>query len=357
MQPRDVVHRFLTGVGRRSEAESYLELFRAARSESFAVIAADDDAVRDGADALVVDLVYLARLDLRPVTVVGTAEFAEILREWLADDVDAEIATDAAAAIDAARRGALPIMVADRDRLAALTRELATRKLLLLGAWRGLEPADAPVPSIVDVVVDTDALLPQLSAPQAELLRFARDLLLAAPQPMTVAVTSPFGLLRELFTVRGAGTLLRRGAAIARHPNLAAIDRGRLAVLLRSAFGREPRPDVLTRDAAAVYVAGDYKGAAIVTATEHGAYLSKFAVERLAQGDGLGRDLWRAVAADHPALYWRARQHNPVTPWYTQQCEGMVRSGPWCIFWRGLPLDRVPAAVEHATSLEDDFGA
>jgi acetylglutamate kinase len=355
MQPRDVVHRFLTGVGRRSEAESYLAVFRAARPESFAVIAADDDAVRDAADALVVDLVYLARLDLRPVTVVGQRDFAEILRDWLADDVEAHIVIDAAGATEAVHQGALPLVVAARDRLGELTAALETRKLLLIGPWRGLEPRDRPVPSIVDVVADTQALLPQLSERQAELLRFASDLLVATPHAMSIAITSPFELLRELFTVRGAGTLLRRGAAIARHADFDGIDRARLAALLSSAFGRTPLPVVLERKAARIYIAGDYRGAAIVTDTELGPYLSKFAVERIAQGEGLGSDLWRALAADHPELYWRARQHNPITPWYIQQCDGMARRGPWCVFWRGLAIDRVPAAVARAEALPDDF--
>src|SRR5690606_11830800 len=65
--PSRLVLRFLASVGRPAEAELYLSLFRAERPESFALIAVDRDVTGVLAEALAVDLEFLAELGLTPV--------------------------------------------------------------------------------------------------------------------------------------------------------------------------------------------------------------------------------------------------------------------------------------------------
>ena len=69
MHPRDLVVRFLASIGRPKEAETYLSLFQSER-DSFALIAVQEDVLRDEAGALVVDLQFLSRLDLSPLIAV-----------------------------------------------------------------------------------------------------------------------------------------------------------------------------------------------------------------------------------------------------------------------------------------------
>ena len=172
---------------------------------------------------------------------------------------------------------------------------------------------------------------------------------------MTVAVTSPLELLRELFTVRGAGTLIRRGAAVTRHDDYAAIDLDRLTTLIETSFGRRLDPAFWRRPVERVYIAGDYRGAAIVTPTDEGPYLSKLAVDAPARGEGIGRDLWRALTRDVPTFYWRARGENPIASWYLEQCDGMARIDSWRVYWRGLDPARIPAAIAAALAAPLDL--
>ena len=86
-----------------------------------------------------------------------------------------------------------------------------------------------------------------------------------------------------------------------------------------------------------VYVEQDYRGAALVAQTPLGGYLSKFAVTREAQGEGIGQDIWTELIADHAALFWRARADNPVRAWYERQCQGRWGSGSWTVYTRGIP--------------------
>ncbi|RMH40490.1 MAG: hypothetical protein D6689_13645 [Deltaproteobacteria bacterium] len=309
MRPSDVVLRFLASVATRGEIDYYLALFRSDRPERFAVLSVDPRVDRAALD---LDLRYLAALDLHPY------------------------------------------VARPDDDLLAVVRARRAKKVVFLGPWPGLEPRGAPVPSIVDVR-EVDALAPRLPSDQRAVVEEARRILDGADHDVTAAVTGPLDLLRELFTVRGAGTLIRRAAPIAVARRWADVDVPRVAALMRSAFGAEPHPAVFARAVAGLYVAGDYDGAAVVEPAPLGAYLSKFAVDAGARGAGIGRDLWRAVTADHPALVWRARPDNPIVSWYTAHCDGMARGDRWVVYWRGLEPQDIPRAIEFARAAPVDF--
>src|SRR5262249_43546577 len=69
--PADVVLTFLESLGRRSEAELYLKLFRRLPKESFAIIAPGGTVVRYAMGSLVEQLKFLADLDLLAPVLLG----------------------------------------------------------------------------------------------------------------------------------------------------------------------------------------------------------------------------------------------------------------------------------------------
>src|SRR5262249_30849123 len=295
--------------------------------------------MRHAAEAVAVELRFLAALGLVPVVLLGVVDPAEapthaarLARRLERDQVPAAAFVPAPVeGTAAARSGILPIVPfsAADDRVAALgafLAALATRKLIFVTRRGGFQQGGALL-SIVNLTSDTEALLRgrDLTAAEKALLRDARRLVFdLVPHKLVVSVTSPFNLLRELFTVKGAGTLLRRGAVIHAHAGLGAIDRDRLRGLLTSAFGRKPLDEALARPVDEVYLVDDYRGIAVIVRTPLGSYLTKFAVDQEAQGEGLGRDLWDAVAADHPVLFWRARHDNPINAWYGKLADGLA---------------------------------
>lgn len=375
MHPSDVVLRFLESIGRPTEAEFYLREFRAERRQSFAIISVSASAMRLSADALAFDLRFLSTLGLAPVLVFGLASpaegqpAAERLREKLRADVPCAVARPDDAGARAAE-GAIPLVPLDEppggdapsldrrfDRLADLADALETRKLVFVGRRSGLQRKSGETVSLVNIQTDAEGLRRpgELPRKQAALLSQIERILRRAPRGLTVAVTSPVDLLRELFTERGAGTLLRRGARIASYSSLGDLDPERLRQLLVSAFGREPGPRVFSQRVARALVADDYRGAAVIAEAPLAPYLSKFAVDPRARGEGLGRDLWRAVTAEFPTLFWRSRRDNPFTSWYMRHCDGMAVAGPWCVFWRGLPESKILDAIAYARGAPDDF--
>ncbi len=379
MDPADVVLRFLESVGRRSEAEFYLALFRAEAKERFATISVEASVARHALDAVVLDLRFLAALGLTPVVVLGLfepadavehaarlrrrLEKAEVPASLLSPPVDG--GTDLIAA--ATHAGTIPILpfsvtqgatVEDRvGGLGALVSGLRTHKLIFLRRRGGLRRRGAPV-SMVNLTTEFDAFVASkdlAGKAQALLVQGRRLIFDLASDKLLIAITSPLDLLRELFTVKGAGTLLRRGAVIDRRTGFLDIDALRLRALLESSFGCAPVDEFFERPVSRIYLEEGYRGAAVMKDTPLGGYLCKFAVDREAQGEGIGRDLWDRVVADYPVLFWRARPDNPVSAWYNQQCDGTARFAEWHVFWKGVAPERIAEVIAFCLSQPVDI--
>jgi acetylglutamate kinase len=169
-------------------------------------------------------------------------------------------------------------------------------------------------------------------------LQQIKELLEGLDDSASVSITSADQLTRELFTYRGAGTLVRRGEAIELHEAPEEPIATQVRARVEESFGRTlrenwwpalDRPSVLlsrSRRAAAVVVRG----------VDDLPYLDKFSVTPDAQGEGLGAAMWQVLRAHYPTLYWRSRNANPITGWYFQQAESSERRGPWVVFTNGI---------------------
>jgi hypothetical protein len=373
MDPAEAVLRFLAGVGPGSEAEFYLRLFRS-RAESFAAIVVDPGTLRENSEAVALDLRLLSALSLTPVVVLGFYQparaegYAQLLGDKLASmGVQSQPFTSAASREEiahAAARGQIPLLClheldenAREVELGRVLGGLATHKLIFLRNEGGFQ-TDGHALSVVNLSDEFAELmaLPGLSEAQKRLLAVSQRLVFElVAHELLVTVTSPLSLLHELFTVRGAGTLLRRGARIVRHDAFEGVDIERLRQLLSASFGRPLRGGVFMRPITHSYIEERYRGAALVEHTRLGSYLSKFAVTREAQGEGIGRDLWQALRADHRVLFWRARENNPIRSWYEKQCDGRVRIREWTVYWIALRPELIPEVIAHALSQPLDF--
>lgn len=379
MDAADAVLRFIEGTGRPNEAEFYLRLFRAEAKERFATIAVGAQVARNALDAVVVDLRFLATLGLVPVVVLGLIDAGEaderagrMRRRLEKAGVPAQVISDdesdlTARLTETARAGVIPIVPLDDsdgstieqryDRLATLLSALQSRKLIMLSTRGGLRLGGRRV-ELINLSTDFDALVgskdisPRQRSQLANLRRMALERL---DHRITFSLTSPLDLLRELFTARGAGTMIRRGAVVVRSGSFADVDLPRLRELLESGFGHPTVPEFFSRPVAQIYLEENYRAAAIVADTPLGAYLSKFVVEREAQGEGLGRDVWRELVADYPVLFWRSRPDNPINSWYVGECDGMSRTPEWQIFWRGLAPERIADAIAYARTAPRDI--
>ena len=391
----EAVLRFLESVSRRSEVELYLGLFRRLPKESFAIIAPGAPVIRQGQGAFTEQLRFLSDLGLAAPIVLGLFDPAQadssrdrLLRRLEAAQLDFAVHFPGEADLTETlrselRAGRWPIVQLAEDStrtadarlswLARLAEGLDSRKLVLLRrrgplrltsersltiAEKNQLSVEAGGLSLINLRTDPPLLTGQrlLRKEDATLFDHVKHLLESCTdEKLLVSITSPLDLLRELFTTQGAGTLVKRGTAITRFDSFSETQVDRLQQCIESSFGHRLREEFFATPPLAIYVEENYRGAAIVHDTEAGPYLAKFAVDRVAQGEGMGRDLWQVTSRDFPSFFWRTRADNGISAWYTSVCDGMMRLPRWHVFWRGFEPERVPRLVEHALLRGDDF--
>jgi len=170
-----------------------------------------------------------------------------------------------------------------------------------------------------------------------------------------LSITSPINLLSEIFTVKGAGTLFRKGSEILHAQGLENMDRARLLNLLETSFGKKLADGAFLESVAEAYLEKDYRGAVLLEEHPAGHYLSKFAVGQEARGEGVAMELWREVHRNHEALFWRSNVANPFNSWYRNQADGYHVSGSWQIFWRGVPAEAISEIIAYCCERPEDF--
>ena len=388
--PSEFVLRFLQTVGRTEEAEFYLRLFRQLPKPSFALIAAETDVLEQAIGSIGESVRFLSALGLFPVFAVGLltpsqphhalnlferlklekapAELVPATTAQVLERVATGLGQQRAVVLDFSE----PTVDANFELLGRLLVHLGTRKLVLLRASSGLGPkspgllrlseshqlpTDENGISVINLRTDLSPLKARggLTDNELALLQRLHTVHTLAPGLLT-SVTSPLNLLRELFTVRGAGTLIKTGSSVQRYERYSDLDYPRLAQLLEDTFGRSLRPSFAEKSPLRIYLEAGYRGAAVIYPGIHkAAYLTKFAVDRRAQGEGIGRDLWEALVREYPILYWRARTLNPISSWYATQCDGMQQVGAWRVYWRGILPRAIPGIIQDALAREQDL--
>ncbi len=243
------------------------------------------------------------------------------------------------------------------------TRELAlaerAHKIIFLTDTGGLLDQDGRIVSAVNLDEDFDELMGKSWVHSGMRLKLQQinALLRKLPRSSSVSITSPDHLAKELFTHRGAGTLVRVGERIERYESFDRIDAPRLRELLELCFGRELDPRYFeTKRPYAVYLADSYRATAIFTREEPMPYLDKFAVTTEAQGEGIGGSIWKRVRKDIPKFFWRSRATNPVNDWYAEKADGSYKTEAWSVYWCGTrSFPEIQACIERALAMPATF--
>ena len=349
---------FLDGIGRRDEYEFYLGKFQADASACFALLCPDLGSIEAGAEMLAFDLHFLLRLELVPAILLCGSDAAAMQSALAAEPIFAFQSLEAGGIgefIDSTRQAEkVPVLVAESQDLETALLQLlpgTARRVHLIRAAGGLKKS-------------TGELLPYLYT-HRENFQPLEDLeydfpalgkkLLDERPGVHLSITSPINLLQEIFTVKGAGTLLRKGSEIRHFQGLEKVDPARLLELLESSFGKRLRSRSFLEHVAESYLEKEYRGAVLLEKHPAGLYLSKFAVGREARGEGLALELWQAVCENHDALFWRSRVSNPFNSWYSNQADGYHVSGKWQIFWRGVSAEAISGIIEFCISRDEDF--
>ena len=324
---RPIIVELLRNIGGRKEVGEYLRYYAA---QKLAVIALTETVHGEQLRSVAAALSFLNQVGLETIVVHGSDERA--LRDAIGDQlrlVHAEAPLDAAL---------------------ALSEQTLPHKLVLLSAGGGISDQSGQLISAINLA-DGGTLDVNVAA-QKRIEQIAA-LLKKLPSTSSVSITSPDHLARELFTHRGAGTLVRLGEQVQSRDSFEGVDTARLRELLETCFGRALAGDYFQRKRCRrVYVTSAYRATAIVTDEAGTPYLDKFAVTRKAQGEGLGGSVWSRLRADHPRLFWRAQPGNAINGWYFKQADGSFKNEHWVVFWYGLEgFSEIQRCIEAAIAL------
>ncbi len=387
----DTIRLFLDSCGRSEEYEYYLKKFRSDRSSCFAVLAPDAAACAQGGENMDVALQYLERLGLIPAVLLSGPRAETMLAQL------PRTAQTPGGYTIFRPRGAVPALKYGKDAGSAsgghdsaydvqLTMELGAavqsargQKTSLVIVWpeaafaRALEYLSRQLRARLYLVRMAGALRDRTGEPLLYYhYRYEHSRVDLAPEDVALAdlatelaqagnrqhmsVTAPYSLLKEIFTVKGAGTMIRAGSNIQHFDSAEAVDRERLLELLGHSFGKPLADDAFLKRAGALYIEANYQGAIILERQPMGDYLSKFAVDKQARGIGIAQELWDLVIREHPRLFWRSRSHNSINRWYTSLAAGTARAEPhWQVFWRGVALDDLPRIIRYCVDRPEDF--
>jgi ribosomal protein S18 acetylase RimI-like enzyme len=329
---------FLDSIGRREEYEFYLNKFQSAGTDCFALLVPDLESLEQGAEALAFDLKFLLQLGLKPAVVLCGTD-AETQWSLLKDNPLFERAVFPKLG---RRKASVPVFVESTSQ----TLESLLQKVPKLGKRVHFIRTAGGFSS---EYVYVQKLATELSVDERALADTAAALLETRPGTH-ISVTSPINLLKEIFTVKGAGTVFRRGSTICSGK----ADSTKLLALLEESFKRKPREGVLA-DVTETYFEENYRGAVLLEQQPEGLYLSKFAVGSEARGEGLAQELWDEVCKNHPAFFWRSRKSNSVNQWYDRHADGRHTTGDWVVFWRGIDAAAIPGLIAFCVLRKPDF--
>lgn len=349
---------FLDSIGRRDEYEFYLNKFQSELSACFALLCPDLGSIEAGAEVLAFDLHFLLRLELVPAILL-CGDQAGKMRDILAGEAVFEFRSledeAAKAFIQQARHGEkVPVLVSEHMDLETALLQLLpdiAKRVHFVRAAGGLKSASG---ELLPYVYTHKENLQPVEPLDFDYLGLGRKLIEERPG-LHLSITSPINLLQEIFTVKGAGTLFRKGSRIHHFERVEGVDHARLIDLLETSFSKTLKDKAFLENVGDAYIEKEYRGAVLLEKHSAGLYLSKFAVGREARGEGLAMELWREVCENHTALFWRSNVTNPFNSWYHQQADGHHRSGKWQIFWRGISIEDISGIIDYCCTREEDF--
>lgn len=223
---------------------------------------------------------------------------------------------------------------------ASLVLEIRPQKVIFISPTGGLLDQHGQIISAINLETDYERLMASewVHSGMRLKLRQIAELLDKLPGSSSVSITSAANLTRELFTHRGAGTLIRRGEGFSVEHQLTPLRISELKSLIETCFGRLLTDQYFaTLKLDTLIWAGSGRAAGVMDAGYKGiAYMDKFAVTPVAQGEGIGAALWQQIQNHFPKLYWRSRAENPVNSWYNKQSDFCIRRGKWQVFGYGI---------------------
>ncbi len=176
-------------------------------------------------------------------------------------------------------------------------------------------------------------------------IREFKELLDHLPRTSSVAVISASSLQRELFTDDGAGTLIRRGYKLFKHPSIEGIGADRFRQVIH-----DRDPEVLSGDQSVTGVLNELKNTPytiygdepldVVAVVSHPEGETPVMTKLLASRSGILNNVvdnvFNAIKKDHRRLFWTAQADDENRSWHFERADGSFTRAGKSLFWYGV---------------------
>ncbi|ABZ94247.1 Conserved hypothetical protein [Leptospira biflexa serovar Patoc strain 'Patoc 1 (Ames)'] len=380
MKSKDILSRVFEITRDPRDGLLFLKEFQSLSPESFAILYADSETIFESSEALFSDLKLLYQLDLFPFVVLEEDSF-QYLKVFFPLEQMATNATDdkslgfsyeiiarekplKEAVRDSIQKKKIPILLwnDETEKLEAVLDRcrsiLNSAKIIYVSIDGPLkDPNSGKVKSILQL--ENTFQLPagfSITETQKEFVHLSEGLLSKIEDPkFSIVLTSPFTLLTELFTVKGSGTLVKRKNKIHKYESMDGVNMERLFQLIGESFGKKLKPNFFQTQFDVLFLEESYRACAWMQKTEFGYLLSKFAVNGVARGAGVGRDIWDQILENCNPLFWRSKPDNTINKWYMSIAQGIEKDENWYYYWLGVDRTLIPKIIELLQSQPEDF--
>ncbi len=184
---------------------------------------------------------------------------------------------------------------------------------------------------------------------------YCSELFLLFPE-IHISITSSFLILKELFTVKGAGTLIKRKTTIVHLKKKDITDTliKELKKQIELCFKKTLKPDALNNISDLITDA-NFQSFIVLENCTFGYYLSKFAVTIEARGKGIAQDLWDYLISLNIPLFWKTNKKNTIRKWYEKISDGLVHYNNYIVFWKNLSYKDIPKIMDFIIHRGSDF--
>ncbi len=349
--------------GNENDSLAFLKNFQSLHSEKFALIYLPADTLLDSFNFLIFELELLLSLNLFPIILIkkDVKDYVEVFLQKQNSFSFIEFSETVNEKISLAIQAKhIPFIYLENDLnlfsdSSRILNAFETRKLIYLDL-------NAPFKNqftnekISMISLRNKFEESSLSTDHQKLFEMFKSIFeLIKYEDFSFIYTSPFTLLKELFTIKGSGTYIKQGSNLISKKSLTDIDKKKLDNLLSVSYNKTLRKDFTLDNFNFFIIEKNYKAAAIFIEKPFGNYLSKFAVDAIAKGEGVGRDIWDEMKMHYSKIFWRAKTNNPINKWYRNECDGFIKLSNWNLYWIGIESDSISLLKEFVMNLDEDF--
>lgn len=380
MNDKEILTKILEITEDKKAGKQFLQQFRSLKPETFALIYASPEIIAESGEALHYEIKLLYHVNLFPVLVIHKNTIAYIRnfyffnKPWESDrDVQSKIPVKIIRKknnlqekiVQIIKEERIPVIITDKigadifTFLSEITFYLNTNKLIYLWNHSGIRNSlNESIIYNMYINKDFDEIYQKQATNQKEQILldgiksiFAHN----KNSKFSAVVTAPVSLLKELFTVKGSGTLIKRGCKLNTFTDQKEINANKLIELMEQSFRKNIKNDFMLQKFDLYIIESEYKGCAILKKTEYGYLLSKYAVDDIAQGEGIGGEIWDKMISLCDKIYWRAKKENPINLWYWEKSDGMLKTDKWFLYWIGVDRSNILNACDSLIKMEEDF--